>query len=347
MTSTDTDLLELTATLRKALGSGGEQPAVDDAWRDTWPVLAEIGIPALCVAEDSDGLGHEVPAALAAARELGAALHGSAYPAVAAAGYALSRGSTPELRDTVSALTAGTHLPALAFLTPGATVSDHPDGPRVDGPAYQVAGGADADSFLVLPADGDTMLLVRRGDTHEAPRTHTFDVTRSCADVAFTAEPALPVAAPPGVRSRAELLYRLLLVGDTLGGLRRMLDRTIAYSRGRTAFGKAIGGFQAVQHRLVDHTVRVRGMGLLADEAAARLAADAPDAERAVLLAEAATTSDAVPLLHDLVQLTGAIGFTWEYGLHLYERRAHHNARLAHSPRHALLTLARNEGWAS
>ncbi|UGQ11928.1 hypothetical protein LO772_35100 [Yinghuangia sp. ASG 101] len=52
-------------------------------------------------------------------------------------------------------------------------------------------------------------------------------------------------------------------------------------------------------------------------------------------------------MLHDLVQLTGAIGFTWEYGLHLYERRAHLDTRLGHNPRHALLALARTEGWAS
>ena len=47
-----------------------------------------------------------------------------------------------------------------------------------------------------------------------------------------------------------------------------MLEVTVAYTSERQAFGRAIGGFQAVQHRLADHAVRVRGMGLLVREAA-------------------------------------------------------------------------------
>jgi alkylation response protein AidB-like acyl-CoA dehydrogenase len=100
-----------------------------------------------------------------------------------------------------------------------------------------------------------------------------------------------------------------------------------------------------VQHRLVDHAVALRGMSLLADEAAALLAVGAAGADRAVLLAEASVAAQALPLLHDLVQLTGAIGFTWEYGLHVYERRAHLNARLGRNPRRARRLLAGTEGW--
>jgi alkylation response protein AidB-like acyl-CoA dehydrogenase len=159
----------------------------------------------------------------------------------------------------------------------------------------------------------------------------------------------VPVAADPGGSTRVELLYGLLLAGDTLGGLSRTLDRTVAYARDRTAFGKPIGAFQAVQHRLVDHTLRLRGMTLLAAEAAALLAEDAAvgTASRRVLVTEAAVASGSVAMLHDLLQLTGAIGFTWEYGLHYYERRAHLNARLGRNPRRALSALARLEGWAA
>ena len=57
-------------------------------------------------------------------------------------------------------------------------------------------------------------------------------------------------------------LFGLLLAADALGGTERVLDRTVAYAKDRQAFGRAIGGFQAVQHRLADHAVRVRGMSL-------------------------------------------------------------------------------------
>jgi alkylation response protein AidB-like acyl-CoA dehydrogenase len=124
-----------------------------------------------------------------------------------------------------------------------------------------------------------------------------------------------------------------------------MHARTTAYARERRAFGNVIGGFQAVQHRLVDHAVRIRGLSLLADDAAERLAAGARDADRQVFLAGAGVARHSVTILHDLLQLTGAIGFTWEYGLHLYERRAHLDARLGRDPRRALTALAAREGW--
>src|SRR5579859_6013445 len=92
MTATRGDLLALAATLREALdaGAGARDPGGPDGgpgrdWRAGWPGLAALGIAGLCVAEDCAGLGREVPAALLAARELGASLHGSPYPAAAAA----------------------------------------------------------------------------------------------------------------------------------------------------------------------------------------------------------------------------------------------------------------------
>jgi alkylation response protein AidB-like acyl-CoA dehydrogenase len=359
MTATRGDLLALAATLREALdaGAGARDPGGTDGgpgrdWRAGWPGLAALGIAGLCVAEDCAGLGREVPAALVAARELGAALHGSPYPAAAAASYALTRWLDEERRQQVAeAVTDGAHVPTLAFLGPAAVVAPGDGGLRVDGQAHLVAGAASADSFLVLPAsaglpDGHELLFIRRDETCTVTRVHDFDVTREIGDVAFGGTPAVPLATPPGGRPLVEGLHGLLLAGDMLGGLTRMLSRTVAYAAGRTAFGKAIGGYQAVQHRLVDHAVGLRGMSLLADEAAALLAGGAAGAGRAALLAQASAAAGALPRLHDLVQLTGAIGFTWEYGLHLYERRAHLDARLGRNPRRARRLLAEREGWA-
>jgi alkylation response protein AidB-like acyl-CoA dehydrogenase len=347
MTISPTELRDLTATLRKALGTDAGQPAVDLAWRARWPALAELGLTALCVAEEHGGSGNEVAAALVTAQELGAVLNSAPYPAAAAAMYALSRW-LPDSR-VIAQGCSGAHVPTLGFLDSGCAVTEHPGGLRVDGPVRLVGGADEADSFLLLRPGDDTMLFIPRDGADLAFAPQSFDVSRSCADVTFSATRAVPVAADPGGSTRVELLYGLLLAGDTLGGLSRMLDRTVAYARDRTAFGKPIGAFQAVQHRLVDHTLRLRGMTLLAAEAAALLAEDAAvgTASRRVLVTEAAVASGSVAMLHDLLQLTGAIGFTWEYGLHYYERRAHLNARLGRNPRRALSSLARLEGWAA
>ena len=86
-------------------------------------------------------------------------------------------------------------------------------------------------------------------------------------------------------------------------------------------------------------------MALLVDEAARLLVADSTDAARHVAMAQVSASAGAQHILHDLLQLTGGIGFTWEYGLHFYERRAHQDARLAANPRAAIRTLAGIEGW--
>jgi alkylation response protein AidB-like acyl-CoA dehydrogenase len=127
--------------------------------------------------------------------------------------------------------------------------------------------------------------------------------------------------------------------------VQRMLDRTVAYAGQRIAFGTPIGGFQAVQHRLADHAVRARGMALVVAEAAALLDAGSDRASRQVAIAAVSVHGNALRILHDLLQLTGGIGFTWEYGLHLYERRAHHDARLAGGARAAVRSLVEIEGW--
>jgi alkylation response protein AidB-like acyl-CoA dehydrogenase len=127
--------------------------------------------------------------------------------------------------------------------------------------------------------------------------------------------------------------------------VQRMIDRTVTYAGQRIAFGKPIGGFQAVQHRLADHAVRARGMALVVAEAAALLDAGSDDATRQVAIAAVSVHGNSVRILHDLLQLTGGIGFTWEYGLHYYERRAHHDARLGGGARAAVRSLVEIEGW--
>jgi alkylation response protein AidB-like acyl-CoA dehydrogenase len=305
-----------------------------------------MGASAFCVPEDLGGLGREVAAALVASRLFGEGLHASPYPAIAAAAFALARWLDRSEREAIcEAIVSGELLPTVAFLDSTARLTEAAGGVRIDGCARLVLGAEDCDAFLVLPADSPTMLWVGARDGCSLTRSHSFDVTRSTADVVFAGARATPLAGAPSARSQAERLYGLLLAGDALGGTERMLERTRVYVRERHAFGRPIGGFQAVQHRLVDHTVQLRGMTLLATRAAGDMTRHGGDAVREVLLAEAAVSSGALHILHDLLQLTGAIGFTWEHGLHLYERRAHLDARLGRSPRAPLRSLADLEGW--
>jgi len=328
------ELRELRTALSDACAvpEGDTPPAPVLDWRADWHRLAGFDLPGLCVPEPSGGSGHRVDAAVTAAKVLGAALHGAPYAGIAAATAAL--GASSSAADLVANL--------LPDLLTGKQVCGFGEYDASTGTAYAVAGADDLDALLLHdPTTGTAVLLTDPTEWSSTPSLQGgFDVTRSVTtvQVAPDAGTRVEIADPRG-------LHRLLLAADALGGVERSLDRAVAYSRTRTAFGTAIGGFQAVQHRLVDHSVRVRGMALAVAEAAHLLTRGDAGADRAVLVAEAAVSAHAVGILHDLVQLTGGIGFTWEHGLHLFERRAQVDALLAGNPRRALADLAETEGW--
>jgi alkylation response protein AidB-like acyl-CoA dehydrogenase len=327
----DDDVRQLCEGLRGMLGTvaAADQPEIDATWREQWGDVAALGITAFCVPEAQGGFGRHVPAAAATAMEFGRALHGSPFAGLATAAHALGAATAPEATEVLAGVLAGTRI--VSFATAG------PDGEV----AHLVDGADGADALLVSDPAQDRLVLLIGPAAWKLSDRITFDVSRSCADVALDLSQGT-VLGPVGI---AHDLFGLLLAADAVGGVQRMLERTVDYARERQAFGRPIGGFQAVQHRLADHAVRVRGMVLTVTKAAGLLAVDAPDAARFVALAELSVASGATHVLHDLVQLTGGIGFTWEHGLHLFERRAHHDARLTGNPRAAAGRLAHIEGW--
>ncbi len=309
---------------------GDSPPAVDPEWHDTWPQLAELGITGLCVPAAAGGFGLRADAAAVVASQLGAALHGSPFAALTASAYALAHADDSTSTDLVAGIVAGEKICSFGRLH------------GTDGRAFAVCGAAHADALLLLDdTTGNALLAADRSAWSERKTRPVFDVTRACADVTIDLDACRPVQTTVDPWP----LYDLLLAADALGGVHRSLDRAIIYSRQREAFGRPIGGFQAVQHRLVDHTVRTRGMALAVNEAARTLTAGSPAADQSVTVASLAVSEGAVRILHDLVQLTGGIGFTWEHGLHLFERRAHADAVFAANPRRAVRALAVEQGW--
>jgi alkylation response protein AidB-like acyl-CoA dehydrogenase len=333
VSTSEDEIRQLRDALRGTLGSARDDavPAPDAEWRRGWKALAALGVTALCAPEERGGFGLQVQAAVTVAREFGAALHGSPYAGLTASVHALAGCTDGSTDGLVSGILSGEWVCSFGVLDASGRV------------ARAVDGGPDADAVVLLDRSRDDLVVL--GDpsawAFRSPR-HGFDVTRASGDVDVDPTCGLRI----GGAATARDIYGLLLAADALGCMQRMIDRTVAYAGQREAFGRPIGGFQAVQHRLVDHTIRVRGMSLLITEAAGFLSAGSPLATRFVAMAEVAVSSRAVHILHDLLQLTGAIGFTWEYGLHFYERRAHQDARLVANPRSAVRLLAQIEGWA-
>jgi alkylation response protein AidB-like acyl-CoA dehydrogenase len=112
------------------------------------------------------------------------------------------------------------------------------------------------------------------------------------------------------------------LAAEAVGAADRALHNTVEYVKGREQFGRPIGSFQAVQHRLADLYVRVQAARSAAYYAA--WAAGADDSRLAVVgpLALAQALEALRTVAGEAVQLHGGIGFTWEHDAHLYVKRA-------------------------
>jgi alkylation response protein AidB-like acyl-CoA dehydrogenase len=116
--------------------------------------------------------------------------------------------------------------------------------------------------------------------------------------------------------ARARSLWRLGLAAECVGAIDGALSLTVEYVKNRRQFGRAIGSFQAVQHRLSLCKVQLDGARYLTYEAAQR----ADDAQAIATAASYATA--AARLVHtETHQLTGALGFTREHDLHVWSMR--------------------------
>jgi alkylation response protein AidB-like acyl-CoA dehydrogenase len=152
-----------------------------------------------------------------------------------------------------------------------------------------------------------------------------------------------------GPERAAQLLAvaRVLLSADSLGAVSATFERLTAYLKERIAFGVPVASFQAVQHRLVDLLVfEAKARAIIMKSARALATGDVSD--EAIALSAAAqsfVTAKATAAVDECMQLSGGIGFTWEYPLHHELRRVFTNAYLLGTARSSRALLAQRFGW--
>ena len=132
---------------------------------------------------------------------------------------------------------------------------------------------------------------------------------------------------------RVRQVVTALMAAEHAGGARWCLETATNYAKVRVQFGRPIGQFQAVKHRLADMAVRVEQMAAVAWDAAVALSVDTPadqldTVELATATAAALTVDGYVRTSQECLQLLGGIGFTWEHDLHLHFKRAHADRQL-------------------
>ncbi|KPM52354.1 acyl-CoA dehydrogenase [Frankia sp. R43] len=331
----------------------GDRTFVDPLWQ---ALAVDLGLAGLLVPEDRGGAGASAREAAVVLEELGRAAAPVPFltSAVVATTVLLAAGSEPAAKLTAS-LAAGERTAALAVpftaapftAVPGAEArgSDAPGseargarltavdvvGPHtLTGTVTTVAGALEAD-LLLVPAYRDGHVTLYAVDAAAADRRPvvSFDMTRQLADVHLLDVEATPVLDDPDDPGAAERAIRAgltagtaLLASEQLGVASWCLDETVKYLRTRRQFGRVVGGFQALKHRLADLYAGVESAAAAARYAAAALASGDPDLAVATSVAAAFCGDLAVVAAEEAVQLHGGIGMTWEYPAHLYLKKA-------------------------
>ncbi len=138
-----------------------------------------------------------------------------------------------------------------------------------------------------------------------------------------------------GPRSAIERQMQVALVlqcAETNGATEQGLALTVQYSKDRVAFGRPIGSYQALKHRMAEHRMWLEASFATTSYASHSVLGRRDDAPAAVRIAKAHVGKWSTAILHDCIQLHGGIGMTWDYDLHLYFRRTIGNEVLYGSP---------------
>ena len=169
----------------------------------------------------------------------------------------------------------------------------------------------------------------------------TMDPTRSFASIDWSqvAESDYQIIGYGSEERHAKIIAQsfIALAAECIGGAQKCLDMTLEYTGQRIQFDRPISSFQAIKHRCADMFIELE-----AARSAVYAAAIAPADEKtqAALIAKAYAADAFYKIAGDAIQLHGGIGFTWEYPLHFFFKRARANKSMFGTPENAYGALA-------
>jgi alkylation response protein AidB-like acyl-CoA dehydrogenase len=308
---------------------------------DLWKEMARLGWLGLTLPEAHGGSALGLLETAIVLDEMGRTASPGPYLETVVLARALGRAGTPAqqsrwlpaiagggARGTVALLDAELDWRPAAVRTRAAA---GPDGLLLTGVKQWVPWAHVADVILV-PAqapDGLALFLVDAGTAGlEISPVPAMDPGMRWSTVRLDGvrvSPAARIDAPGGAAALLGDLLRWGAVGAAatmLGAARRCLDMSVEYAKVREQFGQPIGSFQAIRHRCAEMLLEVENAHAATYYAAWALDADAEDGELAASVAKAYVGHAARKVCGDAIQVHGGIGFTWEYDLHLYFKRA-------------------------
>ncbi|NDV03037.1 acyl-CoA/acyl-ACP dehydrogenase [Rhodococcus sp. IEGM 248] len=301
---------------------------------ELWSLLVkEMNVAALTVPEDRGGLGYGVVELGIVLEECGRALVSEPVLTSAMLGVQalLAADRYPQVDELLGRVVQGE---LVATVTALSAETDFVDATRsgdrwsVSGRATNVVQGGAAD-IVVLLGRGDEGPGLYAVDLRTAPvrrrELPVIDPSRRQANLLFGDAAAVRLVGPGDALRTAASLQSLGVIGlacEHVGIVDRLLESTTEYTMQRHQFGRAIGSFQAVKHRLANTLVELEKARSAARYAAAVFSEDPDSAALPAAVAGAICTEAAIATALEAVQLHGGVGFTWEHAAHSYVRRA-------------------------
>ena len=292
---------------------------------DLWGELMSLGLGSVMLSEGSGGLGLDLLTLVVVAESLARFAVPAPVCQNALACWILERGGTPAQRTRwCDALAKGTSTVAFAIHEPGR--GWFPEDWAVDSGEPGVKGcvewGLQADLLIVGLSGGRLGLIERTAAGVRVQPLDSLDRARPLCDVQFDASCRFDELAGNDLAARVVDALLILYSADALGAGAQALDMAVQYAKQRIQFGQPIGQFQAVKHQLANLSLEIEPCRPLAWYAAHAWDTGRPDSTRIAAMLKAHVTDVAVKTARMTVELHGGIGYTWEYPLHLFLKRA-------------------------
>lgn len=300
-----------------------------------WKKIAEMGWLGTTIPEEFGGLGLGMLEMCVIAEEMGRAIAPVPFSSTA---YYLTEGVKLAGDDRqkgalLPRIASGEIIGAYAASEgPGhpapATLKTVFDGQTVTGKKIPVADGDVATHAIVLAREGSgaSLVLVDLSGPGVTRRTvQTLDPTRSHAEISFSATPGERLGAKGEGEALNEILMNrvaVLLAFEQIGGASACLEMANEYAKNRYAFGRPIGGNQAIKHKLADIYVKNEVARSNAYYGAWALSTEASELPEAAAAARVAASEAYWFASKENIQTHGGMGFTWEVDCHLHYRRA-------------------------
>jgi alkylation response protein AidB-like acyl-CoA dehydrogenase len=343
----------------------GYDPAV---WRQ---LAQQLGLQGLIVPEEFGGAGFGYVELLVVLEEMGRALLCAPYLSTVAlaANLLLALGDKAAQADYLPGIADGSLIATVALAEAsglwgeaGITATAARAGGQwtLTGEKMYVLDGHTAGLILVAARtqDGVSLFAIDTAavDASAANSAATgvtatplkvMDQTRKQARLTFEGAPARLVGAEGGAwpaLSRTLDLAAVALAAEQVGGAQQVLDTAVAYAKERVQYGREIGSYQAIKHKLADLLVEVESAKSAAYYAAWAVAEDSDEVPAVASLAKSLCSEAYLHTAQDNIQVHGGIGFTWEHSAHLYFKRAKSSEVLFGDPSYHRELFAQRSG---